>query len=135
MPTAITLLRVLSWGLLATIALLSVVPAAVRPGTGAHQLEHFTIFLIAGFAFGLSYSASWSLATRLAMFAASIEVVQSFVPGRHARLSDLFLDVAGVCAGVFLASARDHVKRTLAGGRLEKRHHRKANNRLRRRNF
>jgi VanZ family protein len=124
-----------SWGLLATIALLSVIPAAVRPGTGAHQLEHVTIFLLAGFAFGLSYSASWSLATRLVMFAAGIEVVQLFVPGRHARLSDLLLDVAGICAGIFLASARDHIKRALAGGRLEGRRHRKVNHRLRRRNF
>jgi VanZ family protein len=112
--TTITALRVASWGLVATIVILSTIPAAVRPTTGAHYPEHVAIYLVTGLVFGLWYSSRWMAAIKLAVFAAGIEVLQYFIPGRHARLADLMLDVLGTCAGVLLASAFDWVKRITA---------------------
>jgi GT2 family glycosyltransferase/VanZ family protein len=105
-------LRIASWALLAVIVFLSVVPAAVRPGTGAHQLEHFAIFFLMGVLFAWSYSADRALLTKLAIFAAAVEAVQLFIPGRHARLEDLIVDLAAICTGVLLASLLDRKKRT-----------------------
>jgi hypothetical protein len=102
--TKVTALRLIAWSLLAAIVLLSVIPAAVRPGTGSHNVEHIAAFLVTGLAFGWSYSNSWGVAIKLGTFAAVVEAVQIIVPGRHARLGDLIMDVAGVFAGVFLAS-------------------------------
>jgi VanZ family protein len=97
--------------LLATIVFLSVVPAAARPGTGAHNLEHIGIFLATGFAFACAYPKRLTVMLALATFAAAVEAAQILVPGRHARLSDLIVDVAGICTGALLAT----VARTLRG--------------------
>ena len=109
--TKITSLRVVAWNLLATIVFLSVIPATARPGTGAHNLEHIGIFLVTGFAFACSYPKRWAVTLTLVTFAAAVEMLQLFVPGRHARVSDLIVDVAGICAGAFLAT----ISRTLRG--------------------
>jgi VanZ family protein len=109
--TKTTSLRVVAWSLLATIVFLSIIPAAARPGTGSHNLEHIGIFLLTGFVFACAYPKRWTVTLALATFAAGVEAVQVFVPGRHARVSDLIVDVAGICAGAFLAI----VSRTLRG--------------------
>ena len=122
MPTIGAALRILSWALLATITILSVIPAPVRPGTGAHNVEHIVIFLLTGFAFGRTYSTTGAVAIKLAIFAIAIETVQLSVPGRHARLIDLVLDLAGLCVGILLASIFDRKKRALLKhGRWRKR--------------
>jgi VanZ family protein len=90
--------RIVAWNLAATIVILSLVPPALRPETGTpHNLEHFTICAATGFAFGLGYKRRRDLlAILLVIFVSSIEIAQLFVPGRHARLSDLIIDVQHV---------------------------------------
>jgi len=96
--------RILAWLLAATIVVLSLVPATLRPESGApHDFEHFVIFAATGLAFGLGYGPRYPIAMGLVIFAGAIEVAQLFVPGRHARLSDFIVDAFAACIG-FLAS-------------------------------
>ena len=88
------------------IAILSLVPPTLRPETIApHSLEHFTIYAATGFTFGLGYKRRHDLvAILLVIFSGSIEIIQLFVPGRHARLNDLIIDVVAVCIGLVMSS-------------------------------
>jgi VanZ family protein len=74
------------------------VPPALRPETSApHSLEHFTIYVATGLAFGLGYKFRHDLlAILLVIFCGFIEIAQLFVPGRHARLSDFIIDAVAV---------------------------------------
>jgi VanZ family protein len=104
--------RLAAWGLIAVIIALSVVPAGLRPVTGApHDVEHFAAYWAAGLAFGLGYQRRHGLlAFMFVGFAASIEVVQFFVPGRHARLGDFIVDALAMCTGLAMASAVKQVR-------------------------
>jgi VanZ family protein len=107
--------RIAAWSLAAAIVVLSLVPPTLRPETGAsHSLEHFTIYVATGFAFGLGYKRRHDLlAIFLVIFCGSIEVAQLFVPGRHARLSDLIIDTAAAWVGLVTSSLL-----SLARGRM-----------------
>jgi VanZ family protein len=94
--------RIVAWSLVAAIVVLSVVPPAFRPVTAApHGFEHFLIYWAAGLAFGLGYERKHGLlAILLFIFCGSVEVVQLFVPGRHARLSDFIVDAGAMWTGL-----------------------------------
>ena len=98
------LLRVLAWALIGTILFLSLSPPAMRPVTGApSNVEHLAMFGLSGLAFGLGYRFSHRLqATGLIAFCGAVEILQMFVPGRHARLTDFVIDAAASCVGVFI---------------------------------
>jgi VanZ family protein len=98
--------RLLAWILVIVITLLSVVPPWLRPETDIpHHFEHFVAFLAAGIAFGLGYDRRPILiSVALLLFAATIEIVQIFVPGRHARLSDFIVDGVAAVSGAMLAT-------------------------------
>lgn len=103
--------RVLGWLLATTIVVLSLVPAELRPETGVpHNLEHFSIFFLTGLAFGFGYARRPIVVTfDLIIFAATIEIAQRLVPGRHARLVDFMVDVIALLIGAsagFAAGAR-----------------------------
>jgi VanZ family protein len=102
-------IRFVAWLLAAAIIILSVVPPELRPETTLpHDLEHAGIFWMTGLAFGFAYDFSkrW-LATYMTAFSAAVELVQLFVPGRHARLRDFIVDAAAICFGLIIAwSAR-----------------------------
>src|SRR5215471_11113199 len=87
------LFRVAAWFLLLAIVVLSVVPPDYRPVTPApHGVEHLVIFFLTGLAFGLGYASRPFLQIiALAAFSAGIELVQIYIPGRHARLSDFLV--------------------------------------------
>jgi VanZ family protein len=97
--------RIAAWLLAVTVTMLSVVPPWLRPGTDApHIVEHFAALFVTGLAFGFGYDRRpVVVALALVLFAAAIEIAQIFVPGRHSRLSDFFVDVLAACAGVALA--------------------------------
>jgi VanZ family protein len=103
--------RVSAWLLAAVIVVLSVVPPNLRPETGTpHNFEHFAIFCATGIAFALGYARRHRLVlVSLVVFAGAIELVQIFIPNRHARLADFIVDAFAVCAGVILC-------RLLVGG-------------------
>src|SRR5580692_7122081 len=81
------------WILLAAIVVLSVEPAPDRPITPVpHGIEHFGIFVVTGAAFGFGYARYSVCSMGLFIFAGAIEIVQIFLPDRHARLSDFIVD-------------------------------------------
>lgn len=105
----IYLSRIAAWLLLLAITVLSLVPPNLRPETGApHNIEHFAIFALAGFTFGVgSFEGIRLAAAALVAFTGTIELAQMAVPGRHARLSDFIVDalamiVALGCGAVFV---------------------------------
>jgi VanZ family protein len=98
--------RVAAWFLLLAIVVLSVVPPDNRHVTPApHDVEHLVIFFLTGLAFGLGYATRPFLQIiGLAAFSAGIELVQLYIPGRHARLSDFLVNAVSVALGVSLAA-------------------------------
>jgi VanZ family protein len=98
--------RTAAWSLAAAIVILSLVPPALRPETSApHSLEHLLIYAATGFAFGLGYKRRHDLlAVFLVISSSIIEIAQLFVPGRHARLSDLIIDAVAACIGLATSS-------------------------------
>jgi VanZ family protein len=115
-PSVLLLARVTAWSLAAAIVALSVIPPDLRPQTGMpNNFEHFSIYSVAGLAFGLGYDRKPVLVTILLLvFSASIEIAQLFVPGRHARLSDFIVDAFAMCVGLMLASLTGRI-----GGRFD----------------
>jgi VanZ family protein len=98
--TAIT--RILAWLLVAAITAFSIMPAEFRPVTPAPSfLEHFTIFLLTGMAFRFGYrDRKVVVSVFLLLFAGSLECAQLWIPGRHSRLSDLLVNIAGALIGI-----------------------------------
>ena len=109
------LFRVAAWLLLLAIVVLSVVPADFRPVTPApHNVEHLVIFFLTGLAFGLGYASRPFLQVlELVAFSAAIELLQLYIPGRHARLSDFLVNAVSVALGIGLAAltAGPHLRR------------------------
>jgi len=105
------LFQIAAWLLLIFITVLSVVPPDDRPVTSApHDVEHAAIFAAMGLAFGLGYGSRHLLQTvGLIGFCAAIELVQLWIPGRHARISDFVVDAlsASVAVGVAYIVAGD----------------------------
>ncbi len=102
-----TIARAISWLLLAAAAFLTLAPRMFRPATGLeHHLEHFLAFALVGLMFGLGYPRrSFLLAVIGVTAAAALEIMQLWVPGRHASFSDFVVNAAGLCAGVVAAAA------------------------------
>ena len=94
------------WCLTAVITILSLVPPQFRPETDVpHDFEHFGIFFVTGIAYGLGYRhRSMTIPVALIGFAAMIELAQTIVPGRHARLSDFIVDAVAASGGAAAAS-------------------------------
>ena len=103
-PELMLAARIVGWSLAAAIVVLSVVPPASRPVTATpHDFEHFLIYWATGLAFALGYERKQGLlAILLLIFTASVEIVQLFVPGRHARLSDFIVDAGAVVTGLIV---------------------------------
>jgi hypothetical protein len=95
--------RATAWLALAAIIVLSLVPPGARPSTYMpHKIEHAGIFLLDGIAFGIAYCGYlWPASVMAVIFCASIEFAQLAIPGRHARLSDFFVDAIAICVGIF----------------------------------
>ena len=101
--------RALAWiGILAVIVL-SVVPAADRPVTGAGQLfEHFTAFALVAGAFAIGFGLRIIRLLFLAFFfCGGIELLQVPLPTRHARVSDFVIDFVGSCFAIAAVFAGD----------------------------
>lgn len=99
------LVQFLAWLCLGAIVALSLVKPSLRLVTILpHNLEHAAIFALAGFAVGLGYPGhALRNMLGLVLFAGAIELAQRYVPGRHARWIDFFVDAVAACAGVVLA--------------------------------
>ena len=88
------------------IGVLSLVPGELRPDTGAPgKLEHLIAYLGAGFLLSLRpetlrhrWQALW-----LVPYAGALELLQLFIPGRHARFSDFVVSSTGAGLGMIAA--------------------------------
>jgi VanZ family protein len=98
------IIRAVAWLLLSSIVVLTVVPPSSRPTTSApHEMEHAAIFLATGISFGMVYvEREWLLSIGAISFCAAIELLQLYIPGRHARLSDFLVDATAAVFGVFV---------------------------------
>jgi VanZ family protein len=107
--------RITAWLLLAGILILTLAPPQFRPETSlSHELEHAGIFLLAGISFEMGYPRrEWLLCVGAIIYCSGIEAAQLLVSGRHARLSDFFVDAISACAAIILGSTllRSWVKR------------------------
>jgi VanZ family protein len=96
--------RAVAWLLLSVIVVLTLVPPGLRPTTFIpHKMEHAGIFLTVGISFGTAYlGREWLLSIGAILFCAAVELVQLYVPARHARLSDFVVDAIAGLIGVFV---------------------------------
>ena len=108
-------MRPIAWILFAAVAISTLVPPGLRPVSGMPRLaEHFLLFAVAGCAFAIGYTwRALGLCVIAFCVAAALEIMQVFVPGRHARLSDFLADFLGACLGIVLGKAL-HYRSTIS---------------------
>lgn len=93
-----------AWLSLAFIAYATLSPIGLRPHVGGPGFEHLAAFAVTGLLFGLAYPRALVPVIVLVLCSACIlEVLQLFVPGRHARVSDLVVKLAGGGIGIIAA--------------------------------
>lgn len=103
-----TVLRVLGWLGLLAIWVLSLVPGEARPHTFApSQFEHVAAYFTDASVLALAYPEGRrpvGIAIMLAVCAAVLEIAQLWVPGRNARVLDVFAGSIGAWIGVAFIS-------------------------------
>ena len=110
-----TVLRIIAWLLAAAAAFATLGPPEFRPQShlGRHE-EHALAFALIGLAFGLAYARHRLLISVIAVVVTgTIEILQMWTPGRHARLGDFVIDAVAACAGIAIAAALDWTMRRL----------------------
>jgi VanZ family protein len=112
------ILRIIAWLLTAAVTFATLGPARLRPHSELGQDgEHALAFVLVGLAFGLAYPRRRLLTTGLAVVLVGVlELLQLWMPGRHARLEDFVVDALAACAGIAVAAAMDWVRRRSSGG-------------------
>jgi VanZ family protein len=101
-----TSLRAAGYAAILLIGVLSLVPGTLRPETGAPgQYEHLAAYLGAAalLALGSGPATQRWQALWLVPYAAALEIVQHFVPGRHSRFSDFVVSSVGAVLGIIVA--------------------------------
>lgn len=108
--------RLLTWFGAAAIVVLSVVPAADRPVTGAgYRFEHLAAFALVGGFFAVGYRLSLGARFVTAfLFCSGVELLQVPLPTRHARLSDFAIDLV---TSWFVIAVVVGVEKLIAGDR------------------
>jgi VanZ family protein len=99
----VSIARIAAWLLIAAIIVLTLGPPTLRPITGVDRnLEHLAAFALLGLTFGLAYPSRRMLLAFIGVaVAASMEILQQWVPGRHAYFFDFVLNSAGAWTGLF----------------------------------
>jgi VanZ family protein len=120
----VVLARAVAWLFFVAVLVLTFVPPALRPMSGLpHDVEHLAIFFLLGGTFALGYRGhAWALGLMGIGGAATLEILQIFTPGRHARLRDFLVDLLGIGIGIAAATLLNAwilngAKRTLSSRR------------------
>jgi VanZ family protein len=87
-------LKPVAWILAAAVAFATLGPATYRPHSDLGQDgEHALAFVLVGLAFGLAYGRNRLVTTAVSMLLIGVlEILQLWMPGRHARLEDFVVD-------------------------------------------
>jgi VanZ family protein len=103
------LLRLFAWLLAAAVTFATLGPPRYRPHSHLGQDgEHTLAFVMVGIAFALAYPRHRRLAVGVSIvMIAVLELLQLWVPGRHARLEDFVVDALAACAGFAIAAVGD----------------------------
>src|SRR3954452_18242517 len=103
------LLRIIAWLLTAAVTFATLGPPRYRPHSALGQDgEHALAFVLVGLAFGLAYPQRRLLTAGIAVvLIAVLELLQLWMPGRHARLEDFIVDALAACVGIAVAAALD----------------------------
>jgi VanZ family protein len=106
-------LRIIAWLLTAAVTFATLGPARLRPHSELGQDgEHALAFVLVGLAFGLAYPRRRLLTTAMAVvLIGMLELLQLWMPGRHARFEDFVVDALAACAGIFIAAGLDRLVR------------------------
>jgi VanZ family protein len=103
------ILRLFAWLLAAAVTFATLGPPRFRPHSSLGQDgEHAFAFVLVGLAFGLAYPRHRLLTGAVAVVMIGvIELLQLWIPGRHARLEDFVVDALTACAGMAIAAVLD----------------------------
>jgi VanZ family protein len=107
------ILRIIAWLLTAAVTFATLGPPRLRPHSELGQDgEHALAFVLVGLAFGLAYTRHRLLTATIAVVLIGVlEMLQLWMPGRHARLEDFVVDALAACAGIAVAAVMDWLVR------------------------
>jgi VanZ family protein len=107
------ILKLLAWLLAAAVTFATLGPPRFRPHSDLSQNgEHALAFILVGLAFGLAYPRHRLLNAAIAVvMIGTLEILQLWMPGRHARLADFIVDALAACAGLAVAAGADWIVR------------------------
>ena len=98
-------LRIFAWLLAAAVTFVTLGPSRYRPHSNLGQDgEHALAFVLIGLAFGLAYPRQRMTVVVAVVLTGVLELLQLFVPGRHARLEDFIVDALAACVGFVIAA-------------------------------
>ena len=105
----ITILRLIAWLPAAAVTFATEGPASERPHSNlGHISEHALAFVLVGIAFALAYPRHMLPAAAITIaMTGLLELLQLFVPGRHARWEHLATDALAALAGFALVAMID----------------------------
>jgi VanZ family protein len=110
MTTAI--LKLAAWALAAAVTFATLGPPGLRPHAPlGHDGEHAFAFVLVGIAFGLAYAQRRTfVATVSVVMIGVLEILQIWVPGRHARVVDFVVDALAACLGLTIAAGLEWIR-------------------------
>jgi VanZ family protein len=101
------LFRTVGWASVVAVVVVSLVPGDARPDTGLPgQIDHIIAYCGTAGLLGLGYPTAKSrfgMIVMLISLAATLEVAQRWIPGRHPQFIDFAASVAGTCLGMLAA--------------------------------
>jgi VanZ family protein len=105
------ILRIIAWLLTAAVTFATLGPPRLRPHSDLGQDgEHALAFVLVGLAFGLAYRHHRLRTAAIAVILIGVlEMLQLWMPGRHARLEDFVVDALAACVGIAVAAMLDWV--------------------------
>jgi VanZ family protein len=105
------LLRLFAWLLAAAVTFATLGPPQYRPHSNFGQDgEHALAFVLIGLAFGLAYPRNRLFTVGVAVVLIGVlELLQLWMPGRHARLEDFAVDAMAACAAFAITATLDLV--------------------------
>jgi VanZ family protein len=98
------LFRTVGWACIVVIVVVSLVPGDARPDTGLPgQIDHIISYCGTAGLLGLGYPAAnsrFGTIVMLTSLAATLELAQRWIPGRHPQFIDFAASVVGTCLGM-----------------------------------